>query len=319
MERTGVSPGAAALLIVGALLAGVTAVVLSLAVPASEWVADAPNIGRQIEWKLRDLRGAAEGMREAAEQVDAQVDEITNGEAAEDPDVQRVVVEQPSGAVAIALQAPAVLAQILFTLIFLFFLLASGDMFYEKIVHVLPTFPDKRRAIRIAHDIERKLSRYLFTITLINAGLGVAVGVAMALLGMPNPMLLGVVGFLFNFVPYVGAVISTALVLAVGLVSLPQVGQAGLAAATYFLLTAIEGQFVTPYLIGRHLRLNTVVVFLSVSLWAWLWSVVGMLVATPLLVAIRTLCDHIPSLEPVGDFLSARGDERPEPDEEPAE
>jgi predicted PurR-regulated permease PerM len=147
----------------------------------------------------------------------------------------------------------------------------------------------------------------------------VAVGVAMALLGMPNPMLLGVVGFLFNFVPYVGAVISTALVLAVGLVSLPQVGQAGLAAATYFLLTAIEGQFVTPYLIGRHLRLNTVVVFLSVSLWAWLWSVVGMLVATPLLVAIRTLCDHIPSLEPVGDFLSARGDERPEPDEEPAE
>ena len=78
------------------------------------------------------------------------------------------------------------------------------------------------------------------------------------------------------------------------------------------MIATIEGQLITPYFVGRQLRLNTVVVFLSIALWAWLWSVVGMIVATPLLVAIRTFCEYIPSLERLGAFLSARGEEQEE-------
>jgi predicted PurR-regulated permease PerM len=314
LERLGVPSGIAATAIVGALLAGVVGAVLSLAVPVSTWVERAPIIGLQIEGKIRELQDAAEGVREAAEQVDR----LAEAGAEEDADVQRVVVEEPGGAVEIAMQMPAALAQIMFTLILLFFLLSSGDMFLEKVVHVMPSFPDKRRAVLIARDIERKLSRYLFTITVINAGLGISIGLAMWLLGMPNPLLFGMLGFLLNYIPYVGAVLGVVFAVVVGLLSLDEISQAALAGAVYFTLTSIEGQFVTPYFVGRSLRLNTVVVFLSVTFWAWLWSVVGMLVATPLLVMTRTLCDHIEPLAPLGKFLSARGAEREEAEEETA-
>jgi predicted PurR-regulated permease PerM len=310
LERLGLASGIAAGLIVGTLLAGVVATVLSLAVPVSGWVDRAPILGLQIEGKLREMQDAAEGMREAAEQVDRLAEAGDPG----DPEVQKVVLEEPGGAVEIAMQMPAALAQIVFTLILLFFLLSSGDMFLEKIVHVIPSFTDKRRAVLIARDIERKLSRYLFTITVINAGLGVSIGLAMWMMGIPNPALFGVLGFLLNYIPYLGSVMGVAVVVMVGLISLDELSQAALAGGLYFLLTSIEGQFITPYFVGRSLRLNTVVVFLSVTFWAWLWSVVGMLVATPLLVLIRTLCDHIPSLEPLGKFLSARGDEREDPE-----
>lgn len=329
LGKIGVPPGFAALLIVGSLLTALVLGLFTLTAPLAEWMDNAPQIGRQIEDKLRNLRGAAAELRQAAEQVDR----ITSGDAGgdtagnaqgagagetgaavNDPDV--VVVDGPSPGFSVAVATPGVLAQVVFTLVLLFFLLASGDMFYEKIVHVMPSFKDKRRAVRIVHDIERKLSRYLFTITVINAGLGVSVGIAMWLLGMPSPLLFGVIGFLFNFIPYVGAILGVVLSFAVGLVSLDQVYDAFLVAAVYFGLTSIEGQFITPYFVGRSLRLNTVVVFLSVTLWAWLWSVVGMLVATPLLVTIRTLCEHIPALMPLGDFLSARGAESEDGEED---
>jgi len=198
------------------------------------------------------------------------------------------------------------LAQILFTLVLLFFLLASGDLFYAKIVEAMPTLRDKRRALRIAHDVERKLSRYLFTITLINVGLGVAIGLAMWALGMPNPLLFAVLGCFLNYVPYVGALFGVGVAFVVGMIALDGAGSALVAAGVYLALTSIEGQLVTPWFVGRSLKLNTVVVFVSVTLWAWLWSVVGMLVATPLLVVIKTLCEHIPALQPLGRFLSGR-------------
>ncbi|MCL4187606.1 MAG: AI-2E family transporter [Rhodobacteraceae bacterium] len=303
LERWGVPSALAAMLIVGALVAGVAGGVASLAVPASSWVDRAPEIGRELREKFEEIRGVTEGVEEAAKQVD----EITEGE--EDPGVQRVKVEEEGNALAIAMSLPAVLAQIVFTLILLFFLLSSGDMFYEKIVYVLPTFKDKRRAIRIAYDIERKLSRYLSTIALINAGLGVSVGVALWWLGMPSPALFGVLAFVLNFIPYVGALLGVGSAVVVAIVTLDTLNQALAVGAIYFALTSLEGQIVTPYFVGRSLRLNTVVVFLSVTLFAWLWSVVGMLVATPLLVAVRTFCEHVPGLQNFGHFLSARGAE----------
>lgn len=312
LERAGIGSAAAATVIVGVLLAGLVAGILTLSAPASEWIDNAPQIGRQLQERMREFRGAAEGMREAAEQVDTIA---KGGEAPADPEVQKVVVEESGYAAGLALSAPAVIAQMSFTLILLFFLLASGDMFYEKLVFVMPTFADKRRAIRIAHDIERKLSRYLATITLINACLGIAIGIAMWALGMPNPRLFAVIGFLLNYIPFLGSIIGVMIAIIVGMVSLDHAAEALIAGGAYFALTAIEGQIITPWFVGRSLQLNTVVVFVSVTLWAWLWSVVGMLVATPLLVMIRTLCEHIPALESFGNFLSARGVERP-PEEE---
>ena len=317
LERIGIAPGFGAAMIVGALVTVFLAIAVTLAAPVAGLVNDGPRIAAEAQQKLSELRGAAQDVAEVAAQVDQIASGGGAGEAATDAaevtgadTPQRVVVEEQGAAMSIAMTTPAVLAQILLTLVLLFFLLASGDMIYEKIVHVVPRFSDKRRAVRIAYDIERRLSRYLLTITIINAGLGLAIGLSMWAIGMPTPLLFGVIGFVFNFVPYVGAVAGVAIATAVAIVSLDTLGMAFAAGAIYFLCTAIEGQFVTPYFVGRSLRLNVVVVFISVTLWAWLWSVVGMLVATPVLVALRTLCEHIPALQPLGDFLSARGDER---------
>jgi len=179
-------------------------------------------------------------------------------------------------------------------------------MFYEKIVHTMPTLRDKKRAAWIAHDIERQLSRYLLTITIINAGLGVAVGLAMWGLGMPSPLIFGIIAFVFNFVPYLGAFVGIVIAAAVALVTFTWLAMPLIVGGVYLALTTLEGQFVTPYFIGRSLRLNSVVVFVTISFWAWLWSAVGMIVAVPLLVALKTFCDHIDGLEPLGDFLSER-------------
>ena len=309
LERHGIPSGLSALVIVGALTAMLLAGVLLLAAPVQSLVDDAPAIGRQVEEKVRSLLGSAEAVLEAGQQVN----EMASGGRNED--VQEVVVREPSLFASFAYVAPAYLAQAVFTMVLLLFLLSSGDMFYEKLVHVMPTFRDKRRAMRIAYDIERKLSRYLFTITLINAGLGIAVGTAMWLIGMPDPLLFGVAGFAFNFVPYLGALAGVAIAMVVGLLTFDGFAYALLPAAAYLALTTFEGQLVTPYFVGRRLEMNTVVIFLSITFWAWLWSMMGMLLAVPLLVAIRAFSEHIPQLEPLGDFLSMRGSETDDEDD----
>jgi len=191
----------------------------------------------------------------------------------------------------------------------LFFMIASGDMFYEKIVAVSSTFGEKRRAIGIVYDIERKISRYFLTITVINAGLGLCVGLALGLLGMPNPALFGVMAFALNFIPFFGALVGMALTFAIGIVSFDTVGAAALATGTYLALTSIESQFVTPFSVGRSLKLNPVAVFVAVAFWGWAWSVGGMFVAVPVLIVARAFAEKVEGLHGLGVFLSGRGAE----------
>ncbi|GAB3683326.1 AI-2E family transporter [Salinisphaera aquimarina] len=301
LDRRGIPSGVSSFAIVLLLIAGFLSVATALAMPVSTWVENAPKIERQVQSKIRDASAWLNGLYEANERIH----EVTQPKP-ESGDVQRVQVADQNVLTSMALLAPGVMTQFLFTFVLLLFLLASGDMFYEKLVHVMPTLKDKRRAVRIVYGIERQLSRYLMTITAINAGLGVSVGVAMWLLGMPSPVVFGVIAFVFNFVPYLGAIGGIFSAGAVALIAFDWFGWALIVAGVYFGLTAIEGQFVTPYFVGRKIRVNTVVVFLAVSFWAWLWSAVGMIVAVPLLVTFKTFCDHIDALHDLGDFLSER-------------
>ena len=319
MERRGLPAGLSAAIIMLGLLAAIVTVATLLSAPVRGWAEDAPEIGARLEERIRDIRssfGADEAGGASLQDVVEQVSESVAPEEAEEDAPVEVVVQEGGPLSAVAATAPSILVQLILVLVLLFFVLASGDMFYEKIVHVLPRLSDKRRAVRIARDMERTLSRYLLTITAINAGLGASVGLAMWALGMPDPLLFGVIAWLFNYIPYLGAVGGAGITLIVGLLTFPTTGQAIAPALAYYALTSVEGQFVTPYLVGRNLKLNTVVVFVAVAFWAWLWSVVGMLIAVPLLVAMRVFCEHVPALEPLGDFLSARGAEAEPPPED---
>ncbi len=306
LNRHGIPSWLSATFVVGALLAVIVAGVFVLSAPISDWIARAPSIFSDLQTKMRDLRGIAATVAEVTDQVDKITKPLDPSQAPE------VVVKQPGIAASLAWIAPLFIAQTVFVLVLLFFLLSSGDMIYEKIIHVLPRLTDKKRAVRIARDIEHKLSTYLFTITVINAALGVVIGVVMWAIGMPNPLLFGVAAFALNYIPYAGPATLFVLATVIGMISGDGWWMAVLAGGSIVLITTIEGHFLTPYFVGRQLRLNTVIVFLSIALWAWLWSVVGMIVATPLLVAVRTFCEYIPPLEGVGAFLSARGEEQEE-------
>ena len=251
---------------------------------------------------------------DAAVNASKQVEEITSNSS--DPTVQKVVVQQPGLFARAAGGAVSLGSTAGITIVLLFFLLASGRLFYEKLVRILPTMTEKKRAIRVVHAVEDEVSVYLLTITLINAGLGVVIAGVMWASGMPNAILWGVMAAALNFVPYVGALVGVAVVAVVALVSFDSPGIVLLVPALYFACTVIEGQFITPALLGRRLEMNTVAVFLSVAIWGWLWGVLGALMAVPLLVSLRVLCDHFEGLSGLGEFLAGP---IPEDDGEPEE
>lgn len=312
LEKKGVPEGLTAIGLVALTLFAIGSGLYSLSGPVAQWVNDAPSISREIQSKIAVIRRPVDAVVDASKQVD----ELTE---ASDPTVQRVVLSEPGLLSRAATGVPEIVAKVGLTLVLLLFLLASGDMFYEKLVKTLPTLSDKKRGLRIARSVEREVSQYLFTISLINIGLGAVVALTMFAIGMPNPILWGLAATILNFIPYIGALIGAVIVTAVALVSFDTIGMALLVPLVYLACTTVEGQFVTPTVLGRRLEMNTVAVFLSVAFWGWLWGIVGALIAVPLLVTVKVFADHVEGLQALGEFLGARDTPRAEDeaDEEP--
>ncbi|HSP25563.1 MAG TPA: AI-2E family transporter [Saliniramus sp.] len=308
-SRRGVPPAltASALVLTGVLFFVIGVLALSPAVV--DWINQAPLIAAEVEWKLRDLRGSVEAVTEAGKQVE----ELTSAE--EDPLVQEVVVREPGFLTTATFTVWTVLSTIVITALLSVFLLGSGDMFYIKLIRLMPTLSDKKTALRIMQSVERSISRYLLTVTIINAGLGVCVGVAMWLLGMPNPALWGVAAALLNFLPYVGAIAGVVIVSAVSFVTFDTVAQAAIVPLVYISLTSLEGQIVTPLVVGRRLEINTVAIFIGIAFWGWLWGLVGILLAVPILVIVKQIAEHLPSWHATSEFLSS-GAPRDDEDED---
>ncbi len=298
LSRLGLPEAVSAMLVVIVLAGVLAAGVLNLSGPIQGWIADAPGLGRQVEAKLRQLRAPVDAARDATRKIEGMVE-------SDDPDVQKVTIEQSGILTDAASGALSFAATVGVTFVLLFFLLASGRMFYDKLVRALPSLTEKKRAIRIAHAVEKQVSGYLFTIALINVSLGLVIAALMYAMGMPNPVLWGAMAALLNFIPYVGALIGLAVVSAVALITFDTLGQAVLTGGVFAICTVLEGQLITPTLVGRRLELNTVAVFIAVALWGWLWGIPGALIAVPLLVSLRVLCEHIEALSTLGEFISA--------------
>src|SRR5690606_25931795 len=147
---------------------------------------------------------------------------------------------------------------------------------------------------------ENEISRYLLAITIINAGLGVAVTIAMWLIGMPTPYLWGLMATLLNYIPYLGAIFGAAILGLVALVSFEPIGQALMVPLVYLVLNGIEGQLITPAVVGNRLSINPLVIVISIAFWAWIWGIPGMLVAVPLLIVARILSEYLPAFSGVG-------------------
>ncbi|MGE5523770.1 MAG: AI-2E family transporter [Rhodospirillaceae bacterium] len=308
LRRCAVPEPLGAAIIVIATLGALAFGAYQLSGPASEWIDKIPQVVSQVERKLSTLRKSMAEMSKAAERVE----QLTTGgpKPAASPPV--VAQNQPPLLHRIFGVTKTVLLSAASTVILLYFLLASGDMFLRKLVRVLDTFEDKKRAVGVARAIQSDMARYLFTITCINVGLGVVVGFALYLLGMPNPVLWGVMVAIFNFVPYLGAATNLIILTIVAILTFDDVMHVLKVTGVYLFIEIIEGQIVTPILTGRSLTLNPVMIFIAMLLWTWLWGVVGALIAVPLLMTLKIVCDHVESLQPIGEFLSGRRHDVPD-------
>jgi predicted PurR-regulated permease PerM len=288
--------GAALVLVLGlGLLVGL---VYSLAEPARAWISRAPASIHRIESQLRDIRGPVEQVSRTAEQVEA----ATHGSQAGPAEV---VVRGPRISERLFGTTQSLLTGALETIILLYFLLAVGDLFLQKLIRVLPLLQDKKKAVTIARETEAQISTYLFTAALVNIGIGIAVALLMTALGMPNPMLWGVLAALAEFIPYVGATALLATLTLAGLANFPDTGHALLVPASYLAVNFIQSNFITPVILGRRLTLNPVAILVGLVFWWWLWGVGGAFIAVPLLVTFKIFCDHIEALAPIGEFLGS--------------
>ncbi|WP_299820037.1 AI-2E family transporter [uncultured Jannaschia sp.] len=268
-----------------------------LSTPVTRFVGDIPHLIDEMVGMVSGPGGIFESISEAAEATERALED-------EDERPMRVEVVDSSGiATSVATIAPGLLSQVVFAMCLLFFLVASGDLFIQKAVQVADRFEDKKNTVRTVHTIEKRLGNYLGAITLINIGLGLCIGLGMWWWGLPSPWLIGLMAATLNFIPFVGAVVGSAIAGIIGFVSFGDPWPALGAFATYYGMTSLEGQLITPALVGQRLRLNIVMVFLSVAFFAWIWSVMGMVFAVPLLIVVKVVCDSIPKFRKVGLFL----------------
>lgn len=258
-----------------------------LSAPAVDWIGKAPDIGRNIQEKLQVF-----------DQPLAALQDLRNALLPSDNKgglgVDIVTFVQP----AVSIVTPAI-GQIFIFFGTLFFMLLGRS----RARRVLVAFFDERdarlRMLKIMNDIEHNLTGYLSIIALINIVLGICGGVAAWVAGLPDPAAWAVLGFILNFIPYIGALIMEAAMFMVGLVTFPTVTQALLAPLLFLALTTLEGHFITPSIMGRRLTLNPLTVFLSLVFWTWLWGPVGAFLAVPLLIMALVVVDHLfPEDEP---------------------
>ena len=189
------------------------------------------------------------------------------------------------------------------TVLFLFFLLVSGDVFLHRLVEIMPRFSGKRQVVEISQQIESDISAYLVTITIMNAAVGIATGFAMWITGVGDPILWGTVAFLLNFVPILGTALGVLIFLLAGLLTIDTLWQALLPAGLYIAIHLIEGETVTPMLLAKRFTLNPVLVIIALVFWFWMWGVPGAILSVPMLAIAKIICDRVRPLAAFGHFL----------------
>ncbi len=265
-------------LLIAAVFYGVIAMLSS---PVVDWIGKAPDIGRNLQEKLRLLEvplATLQNLRAALLPPDAK--------GGLGVDIMNFV--QP----AVSVVTPAI-GQLLIFFGVLFFMLLGRNRVRRLMVVFFHNREARLRTLRIVNDIERNLASYLSVVTVINLAIGVAAGLIAWLSGLPSPPAWVVLGFLLNFISYLGAIAMELALFMVGLVAFPTLSHALLAPLLFAVVATLEGHFITPSIIGRKLTLNPLAVFLSLVFWAWLWGPVGAFLAVPILIVMLVTASHL--------------------------
>jgi predicted PurR-regulated permease PerM len=289
--------------VVGALLAillvigSLVGLIAALSVPAATWAERLPEGIPRLEAHLVVLKAPIEALQKVIQQAE---------QVADTPGTKGSVVQvhRDLGLTgALFAGTRSVLDGLFTTVLVLYFLLVSGDIFLRRIVEVLPKFKDKRQAVDISQQIEEDISAYLVTITVMNVAVGVATAAAMYLCGLGDPLLWGATAFLLNYIPILGPLFGTFIFLLAGLLSFDGLWWALLPPGLYLGIHLVEGETLTPMLLARRFTLNPVLVILALVFWFWMWGVPGAILAVPMLAIVKIVCDRVRPLKILGHFL----------------
>ena len=262
-------------------------VIVLLAAPVVDWLGKTPDIAQNIQEKLRVLDRPLSVLQDLR-------DKFLPSDKKGSLGVDIVAFVQP----AMLIVTPAI-GQMLIFFGTLFFMLLGRSQLRRFLVIFFDKREARLRTLKIMNDIEHNLTDYLSIVTLINIAVGLCGGFAAWVTGLPDPVAWAVLGFILNFIPYIGALIMEAALFLVGLVTFPTLTQALIAPLLFLALATLEGHFITPSIIGHRLTLNPLTVFLSLAFWTWLWGPVGAFLAVPLLIVGLVVADHLfPEEEP---------------------
>ena len=295
LERWHVPRILAALLLILAVFGTIVGLGAAIAGPASTWAAKLPEGIPRLQERLSFLQAPINTLQRFLQQVED--------------------YGQPAGAPAAVSEGGSTLMTKLFTgtrnfasgffttILFLLFLLVSGDTFLRRLVEILPSFSNKRQAVDISQQIESDISAYLVTITLMSAAVGIATAMVMWLTGVGDPILWGAVAFLLNFVPILGPILAVVIFLLAGLLTNDTLWLALLPAGLYLGIHLIEGETITPMLLAKRFTLNPVLVIISLVFWFWMWGAPGAILSVPMLAITKIICDRVRPLAAFGHFL----------------
>lgn len=297
LERLHVPRILAALLLIVAVFGAIVGVGAAISGPASTWATKLPEGIPRLQERLSFLRTPIDTLRRFLQTVEG-----FGGAGA--PSAAPAPPGGSAQTMTMLFTGTRNFARGFFTtVLFLMFLLASGDLFLRRLVEVLPRLSNKRQAVDISRQIETDISAYLVTITMMNAAVGILTGLVMWLTGVGDPILWGVVAFLLNYVPIIGWLLGVTLFLLAGLLTIDTLWQALLPAGLYIAIHVIEGETITPILLARRFTLNRVVVVVALVFWFWMWGIPGAVIAVPLLAITKIVCDRIRPLAAFGHLL----------------
>ena len=283
LERHGASSPIAATAVVLLFLLILGLGMLALAAPLSTWLERAPQIWRQLQFHMAQFREPLNVLRDLQEELRS----ISGGS-----DVT-VSVEEGTAVESVAFLAPAIIGQVLLFLASLYFFVATRHQTRHAVLRICTTRKIRWRVACIFRDIEQSVSRYLLSIAVINAGLGVAVGLAMFAIGMPSAALWGALAAILNFIVYLGPTLMAVILFAVGLTQYDSLGGSLVPPLVYLAVNLIEAQFVTPQVIGRTMLMNPFVVILAIAFWIWLWGPIGGFIAIPMLLILYAIAANV--------------------------
>ncbi|HTM03123.1 MAG TPA: AI-2E family transporter [Vicinamibacterales bacterium] len=283
--------------------------VYALSDDATAIVASLPNAATKLRQALRHGQSQTiSNVQRAAQELQRTADE-TSGANPAPKGVQRVQIEQPAidvkqylswgSASLVAFAGQAVLVAF-----FVFFLLASGDLFKRKLVKIAgPSLEKKKITVQILNDIDSQIERFLFVRVVTSAAVGVATWIAFRWVGLDQAGVWGIAAGVFNSIPYFGPVIVAAGTAVVAFLQFGTLGMAAYVSGISIVITSLEGWLLTPWLTSRAARTNEVAIFVGLIFWSFVWGIWGTLLAVPMLVAVKACCDRIEDLKPIGELL----------------